>query len=59
MVGRTRCVQTRTNDSYDFMGRVYLELADATPAECERELAVLRTVVVQDFAALPAICSGV
>ena len=53
------CVQTRTNDSYDYMGRVYLELADGTPAECERGLAVLRAVVAQDFAALPAICTGV
>lgn len=32
-------------NSYDGRGRVYLELADGTPGEAERAMAVLRKVV--------------
>ena len=46
------CVQTKSNDSYEHKGRVYLELASANAAECARGLAVLRAVVEGDGAAL-------
>ncbi len=36
-------VQTET--FYDARGRVYIELADATPAEAERGMALLKTLV--------------
>ncbi len=35
----------QTESFYDARGRVYLELADATPAEADRGLAVLRKLV--------------
>jgi hypothetical protein len=34
----------QTESFYDARGRVYLELADATPAEAERGMAVLTTL---------------
>ena len=34
-----------TETFYDARGRVYLELADATPAEAERGMALLKTLV--------------
>ncbi len=36
----------QTESFYDARGRVYLELADATPAETERGMALLKTLVV-------------
>jgi hypothetical protein len=35
----------QTESFYDARGRVYLELADATPAEAERGMALLKTLV--------------
>ncbi len=35
----------QTESFYDARGRVYLELADATPAEVERGMAMLRKLV--------------
>ncbi|MFP2963274.1 hypothetical protein ACLEPN_37330 [Myxococcus sp. 1LA] len=35
----------QTESFYDACGRVYLELADATPAEAERGMAMLRKLV--------------
>ena len=35
----------QTESFYDARGRVYLELANATPAEAEREMAVLKKLV--------------
>ncbi len=35
----------QTESFYDARGRVYLELADATPAEVERGMAMLTTLV--------------
>ncbi len=35
----------QTESFYDARGRVYLELADATPAEAERGMALLRKLV--------------
>lgn len=35
----------QTESFYDARGRVYLERADATPAEAERRMALLKTLV--------------
>ena len=35
----------QTESFYDARGRVYLELADATPAEAERGMAMLRKLL--------------
>jgi hypothetical protein len=35
----------QTESFYDARGRVYLELADATPAEAERGMALLKKLV--------------
>jgi hypothetical protein len=35
----------QTESFYDARGRVYLELADATPGEAERGMALLKTLV--------------
>lgn len=35
----------QTESFYDARGRVYLELADATPAEAERGMAMLKKLV--------------
>ena len=49
------CVQTKANDSYGHKGRVYLELGDGTDAECERGLALLRTIVGESASSLAMI----
>ena len=42
--GHARAV-VQTESFYDARGRVYLELADATPAEAERGMAMLKKLV--------------